>query len=65
VRIEIPNAPGVSFEGLTAAAGAHRIAALVPNASPISLVTDFGRNGEIGDCVNWCELTLIERRREE
>lgn len=61
VRIESEGQTLVRFEGLTARAGARRIAAATTGLNRITLTTDFGPQAEIGDCVNWCELMLIEK----
>ncbi len=61
-RIESDGKTLVSFNGLTARAGAQRIAVSTTNLNHITLITDFGPNAEIGDCLNWCELMLIEKK---
>ena len=54
----------VRFAGLTARAGARRIVVPATGLARITLTTDFGARSELGDCVNWCELLLVEKNKE-
>ena len=63
VRIESDGKTLVRFDRLTAGAGERRIAVAITDLKRITLTTDFGPNAEIGDCVNWCELILVEKKR--
>ena len=61
-RIESGPKTLMRFDKLTARAGARRIAVPTANLNRITLTTDFGPNAEIGDCVNWCALILVEKK---
>lgn len=60
-RVEVAGQTAAVFKGLTARQIARRIAVPVQAGRPISLITDFGPNGEIGNDVNWCDLMVIAR----
>jgi len=62
VRVASNDKVLFSFDGLTARVGPRRIAVPIAGLESIALITDFGADAEIGDCVNWCDLTLIEKK---
>jgi len=64
LRVDSDGAALVRFAGLTARAGARRIVVPATGLDRITLTTDFGARGELGDCVNWCELLLVEKNKE-
>jgi len=60
VSVEADGKPLMGAAGLTARHGGRRIAVPVAGLDEITLITDFGPEAELGDCVNWCDLLVIE-----
>ncbi len=59
VRVEADGREVFSRAGLTAAAGVQHVAGSIEAAERLDLITDFGRRGSMGDCVNWCDVIVI------
>lgn len=59
VRVEAEGRTLLSIERLTARDGPRRVAVPLTGLKSVTLVTDFGPRGEIGDCVNWCEMRVV------
>lgn len=62
VRVEAGGEVLARIEDLDARSGGRRLVMPVSGVSEISLVTDYGAGGELDDCVNWCDLLLVEKR---
>lgn len=59
VRIESASAVLWERKGLDAATGAVRFAVSLGTAERFQLVTDFGSRAEVGDFVNWADISLV------